>query len=92
MQTNHFGGVVRLRAKELDAIITELGAAGNAETLAAVLPDHPKVALLFLRGMTVLVAAKLVQQLFAQVPTAEEEGWVALVNFCRVACTVADGA
>ena len=29
VQTNHFGGVVRIRAKDLDEIITELGDAGN---------------------------------------------------------------
>lgn len=103
VQTNHFGGLVRARAKDLNTIITELSGAGIAGTLAAavpalenvaalrMLPVHPKVALLFLRGMSVLKAAQLVQRLVAQVPILEEEGVVALVNFCRVACTAAGG-
>ena len=101
VQSNHFGGVARAKAKELNSIITELSVEGMAETLAAAVPElesvtalrmlpvHPKVALLFLRGMSVLRAARLVQRLVAQVPVAEEEGVVALVNFCRVACTAA---
>lgn len=103
VQTNRFGGVVRVRAKEFDTIITELSAEGNDETLAAaeaagenvtalqMLPVHPKLALLFLWGMSVLDAARMVQRIVAQVPEAEEEGMVALVNLCRVACTTAGG-
>ena len=55
-----------------------------------VLPVHPKIALLFLRGMTVLAAAKLVQEMFEQVPEEAEEKMMALVNFLRVACTTTD--
>ena len=37
--------------------------------------------------MSTLLAAKLVQKIFAQVATAEVAGVVALINFIRVACT-----
>ena len=104
VQTNHFGGVIRVKAKELDTIIDELETGGNNETLVAadaeleditalrILPVHPKLALLFLRGMSALKAAKLVQKIFSQVATVEEEGVVALVNFVRAACTGAGTA
>jgi hypothetical protein len=104
VRTNHFGGVVKVRAKELDAIITELGADDNEEDLVAalaapgalilavrMLPVAPKLAVFSMRGMTVLDAAKLVQRIVAQVPVAEEAKVEALVNFCRVACTGVGG-
>ena len=40
--------------------------------------------------MTVLAAAKLVQEMFEQVPEEAEEKMMALVNFLRVACTTTD--
>jgi hypothetical protein len=55
-----------------------------------VLPVHPKIAVLFLRGMTVLAAAKLVQEMWEQVPEDEEEKMTALVDFLRIACTTTD--
>ena len=80
VQLNPIGGGVRARAKELDAIITELSVEGNDEALATgdsngkktglrMLSIHAKLALLFLRGMSVLNAARMVPQMFAQVPT-----------------------
>ena len=50
-----------------------------------VMPVHPKIALLFLRGMTVLAAAKLVQEMFEHVPEDAEEQMMGLVDFIRVA-------
>ena len=40
--------------------------------------------------MTVLAAAKLVQEMFEQVPEEAEEKMMALVNLLRVACTTTD--
>jgi hypothetical protein len=102
-QKARFGGTVQVKAKELGAIIAELTAAGNAEVTVAplggaapnvttvrVLPVHRKVALLFLRGMTLLAAAQLVQAIMAQMEPAEEAELTALVNFVRVACTTVE--
>ena len=98
VQTNHLGRMMaRVGSQGLDEIVTEMTADDNEEVLAAalgagdqvtalrMLPVHPKLALLFLRGMAVLDAAKLVQRIVAHVPVADEAGVNALVNFSRVA-------
>jgi hypothetical protein len=48
---------------------------------------HPKLALLFLKGMPVLAAAKMVMEIRLQMPEQEAEILAPLVDFCRVACT-----
>ena len=52
-----------------------------------ILPVHPKLALLFLRGMLVLAAGKLVQELVEIIPHGDTVGVQLLVDFCRAAFT-----
>ena len=100
-QEEIFGGMTYAHTRELDEIIEELDHVDNEATLVEeddaldpvvtwrVLPVHPKVAILFLRGMPVLAAAKLVQEMGTQQPDGEDDLFL-LTNFCRVACTAAE--
>jgi hypothetical protein len=102
-QIEIFGGKAYADTHELDEIIEELEHFSNDATQVEqddaldpvvtwrVLPVHPKVAILFLRGLPVLAAAKLVQAMVAQVQPEEEDDLYLLSNFCRVACTATEG-
>jgi hypothetical protein len=101
-QEEIFGGTAYAHAKELEEIIEELDHVDNEATLVEeddaldpavtwrVFPVHPKLAILFLRGLPVLAAAKLVQEMAAQRPYGEDDFYL-LTNFCRVACTAVEG-
>ena len=102
-QVETFGGKAYADTKELEEIIEELEHGNNGATVVGqdhaldpavtwrMLPVHPKVAILFLRGKSVLAAAKLVQALVEQVQPEEEDDLFMLTNFCRVACTAPEG-
>ena len=83
-QIEIFGGMTYTHTRELDDIIDELKHVDKEAALLEkdndlnqvvtwrVLPVHPNVAILFLRGMPVLAAAKLIREMETQQPDA---GW-----------------
>jgi hypothetical protein len=105
-QKDILGGLVLEMCQPLTDIIAELEEANDPAQLAEVeedvmieevttwrlLPVPAKVAVLFMRGIRVLEAAKLVQGILNQVPEEEEGDWRVLADFVRIACTQGDVA
>lgn len=100
------GGWEGVAAGELTQIIEQLEEEGQQEQLVAeededeqeqvviwrCLRVHPKLAILFLQGMTVVAAAKMVKEILSQTSQEEAAAMEPLVDFCRVACTARGAA
>ena len=75
-----------------EAVAAEDGEAPQAVSVWRILPVHSRVAVLFLKGMTVRAAFTLAAELYASIPEDDKQWTEPLLEYMRVAITASNDA